>query len=111
MTGFINAQNQVEKVQTWIDQSIVGDMLVETTYSGYRDFGGVQFPSRIVQNQDGFPALDLTVTAVTLNPAVEIAVPDNVRSFQPPAVTVTSTKLGDGVFYLTGGAPQSRRRD
>ena len=44
MTGTINAQGQVEKVQTWIDHPIVGDMLVETTYSGYKDFGGVMFP-------------------------------------------------------------------
>src|SRR5712691_4438232 len=36
MTGILNAQNQVERVQTWMDQPIVGDMLVETTYSGYK---------------------------------------------------------------------------
>ena len=41
MTGIINAQKQVERVQTWIDQPIVGDMLVETVYSDYKDFGGV----------------------------------------------------------------------
>jgi len=41
MIGTINAQGQVEKVQTWIDHPIVGDMPVETTYSGYKDFGGV----------------------------------------------------------------------
>src|SRR5207249_12203397 len=51
MTGIINAQNQVERVQAWIDQPIVGDMLVETVYSDYKDFGGVRFPSRIVQSQ------------------------------------------------------------
>ena len=41
LKGTINAQGQVEKVRTWIDQPIVGDMLVETTYIGYKDFGGV----------------------------------------------------------------------
>ncbi len=69
MTGLINAQSDVERVQTWIDQPIVGDMLVETVYSGYKDFDGVRFPSRIVQSQDGFPTLDLTVASVTTNPA------------------------------------------
>ena len=107
MTGIINAQNDVERVQTWIDQPIVGDMLIETVYNGYRDFGGVRFPSRIVQSQDGFPSLDLTVATVTANPAVDITVPDNVRNAQPAAVTVTSQKLGDGVFYLTGGSHHS----
>jgi len=107
MTGLINATNDVERVQTWIDQPIVGDMLVETVYSGYKDFGGVRFPSRIVQSQDGFPALDLTVATVTANPAVDITVPDNVRAAQPAPVAVTSAKLGDGVFYLTGGSHHS----
>ena len=107
MTGIINPQNQVERVQTWIDQSIVGDMLVETVYSGYTDFGGIMFPSRIVQNQDGLPALDLTIASVTANPPVDITVPDNVRTFQPPPVRVESQKMGDGVYYLTGGTHHS----
>jgi glyoxylase-like metal-dependent hydrolase (beta-lactamase superfamily II) len=108
MTGIINAQNQVERVKTWIDQPIVGDMLVETVYSGYKDFGGVQFPSHIVQSQDGFPSLDLTVSSVTANPAVDITVPDNVRNAPPPPpVTVTANRLADGVFYLTGGTHHS----
>jgi glyoxylase-like metal-dependent hydrolase (beta-lactamase superfamily II) len=107
MTGVINARNEVERVQTWIDQPIVGDMLVETVYSDYRDFSGVRFPAHIVQSQDGFPALDLTVASVTANPAVDITVPDSVRSAQPPPVRVESTKLADGVFYLTGGTHHS----
>jgi glyoxylase-like metal-dependent hydrolase (beta-lactamase superfamily II) len=107
VSGMINAQNQVESVRTWIDQSIVGDMLVETTYTGYKDFGGVQFPSRILQKQDGFPSLDLTVESVTANPAVDISVPDNVRTATVPPVTVNSQKLAEGVFYLTGGTHHS----
>jgi glyoxylase-like metal-dependent hydrolase (beta-lactamase superfamily II) len=107
LTGIISPQGQVEKVQTWIDHPIVGDMLVETTYSGYKDFGGVMFPSRLVQTQDGYPSLDLTISSVTANPAVDIAVPENVRAFTPPAVRVESQKMGDGVFYLTGGTHHS----
>jgi len=107
MTGTINGQGQVEKVQTWIDHPIVGDMLVETTYSGYKDFGGVMFPSRIAQTQDGYPSLDLTISMVNANPAVDISVPDNVRAFTPPAVRVESQKMGDGVLYLTGGTHHS----
>jgi glyoxylase-like metal-dependent hydrolase (beta-lactamase superfamily II) len=107
MTGILNAQNQVERVQTWIDQPIVGDMLVETVYSGYKDFGGVMFPSHIVQSQDGYPSLDLTIASVTANPTVNITVPDNVRGAQPPPVRVDAAKLADGVYYLTGGTHHS----
>lgn len=105
--GTINRQGQVEKVRTWIDQPIVGDMLIETTYSGYKDFGGVTYPSRIVQTQDGFPSLDITVSAVTANPAVTIDVPENVRAFQPPPIRVEAQKLAEGVYYLTGGSHHS----
>jgi glyoxylase-like metal-dependent hydrolase (beta-lactamase superfamily II) len=108
MEGTINADGQVEKVRTWIDQPIVGDMLIETTYSDYKDFGGgVTRPSHLVVTQDGFPSLDLTISAITANPAVDITVPDNVKAFQPPPINVTSQKLGNGVFYLTGGTHHS----
>ena len=108
MEGTINAEGQVEKVRTWIDQPIVGDMLVETTYSDYKDLGGgVIRPSHMVVTQDGFPSLDLTLSAVTVNPTVDITVPDNVKAFQPPPVNVTADKLADGVFYLKGGTHHS----
>ena len=42
--GFINAANQLEWVHTWIDSPVLGDTQVETKFSGYKDFGGVQFP-------------------------------------------------------------------
>jgi glyoxylase-like metal-dependent hydrolase (beta-lactamase superfamily II) len=105
--GTINGQGQVEKVRTWIDQPIVGDMRIETTYTGYKDFGGVLYPSRMVQTQDGYPALDITVSGVTANPAVNIDVPQNVRAFQPPPIRVESQKLAEGVYYLTGGTHHS----
>ena len=59
--GRINAQNEVERVQTFIDNTVLGDTPVEIAYSDYRDFGGVRFPSRIVRTQGGHPLLDLTI--------------------------------------------------
>jgi len=108
VTGIINGRGEVEKVQTWIDQPIVGDMLVETTYSDYKKFSGALFPGHIVQTQDGFPSLDLTVAGVMPNLPVDITVPDQVRNAPPPAAPmVTSEKLADGVYYLTGGTHHS----
>jgi glyoxylase-like metal-dependent hydrolase (beta-lactamase superfamily II) len=108
MTGIINAQHQVARVQTWIDQSIVGAMLVDTEYSDYKDFGGIQFPAHIRQKEDGFPSLDLTVASVTPNVAADITAPESVHSAPPaPPIMVKSQQLADGVFWLTGGTHHS----
>ena len=105
--GTINAQNQVELVKTWIDNPVLGDTLVETAYSDYRDFGGVMFPAHIVRTMGGYPVLDITISEVKANPAVDITVPDAVRNFTPPGVKVDVQKLADGVYYLTGGTHHS----
>src|SRR6185295_6234978 len=105
--GHINAQNQVERVQTAIDNPVLGDTSVEIAYSDYRDFNGVQFPARIVRTQGGYPVLDITVSAVTKDPAVDLPVPDQVRGYAPPPVTVTAEKLAEGVYYIRGGSHHS----
>lgn len=105
--GRINAQNQVESVQTWIDNPVLGDTSVEIAYSDYRDFNGVMFPGRIVRTQGGHPVLDITVSGVTPSAPVAIDVPEQVRSFTPPPVVVTVEKLADGVHYLKGGSHHS----
>jgi glyoxylase-like metal-dependent hydrolase (beta-lactamase superfamily II) len=107
MTGTINTRGEVERVSTLIDHPIVGDMSVETAYNGYRDFGGVMFPSRIDQTQDGYPSLELAIASVTANRAFDAPVPDNVRAAPPAPVQVAVQKLAEGVFYLTGGSHHS----
>jgi glyoxylase-like metal-dependent hydrolase (beta-lactamase superfamily II) len=97
----------VERVQTWIDNPVLGDTPVEVTYSDYRDFGGVQFPARMVRTQGGHPVLDITVSEVRANPGVDVAVPEQVRSFTPPPVRVEVQKLADGVYWMTGGSHHS----
>ena len=94
-------------MQTWIDTPVLGDTLVETTFADYRDFGGVRFPAHITRTQGGHPVLDLTVTAVKANPAVDATVPDNVKNAAAPPVNVTVEKLADGVYYLKGGTHHS----
>jgi glyoxylase-like metal-dependent hydrolase (beta-lactamase superfamily II) len=112
MLAVINKAGQIERVQATLPNDVLGDMLVVTTYSGYKDFGGVQFPSRIVQTQGGHPTLDLTITSVTANPLVDITVPDAVRNAAAPAPpTATSQKVADGLFWIAGGSHHSLAAD
>lgn len=103
----LNAQNLVERVEAVIPHAVLGDVTVEVTYADYKDFAGVKFPTRIRQSAGGFPTLDLTVTDVKPNVAVDIQVPDGVRQATAPYARVATQMVADGVWYLTGGTHHS----
>jgi len=101
VSGYVNAQNQVERVETLIDNPFLGDMPFEATYTDYKDVGGAQFPMHIVQKQGGYPVFDLTVTDVKAN--VPVTIQAAAAAAPPPAPAAESEKLGDGVYLITGG--------
>jgi glyoxylase-like metal-dependent hydrolase (beta-lactamase superfamily II) len=105
--GRINAQNEVERVQTWIDNTVLGDTPIEVTYTGYRDFDGLRFPSRIVRTQGGHPVLELAIEKAAANPSLAADVPEQVRTFTPAAVSVVVEPLAPGVHYVRGGSHHS----
>src|SRR5262245_43246572 len=47
VNGYVNDQGLVERVESWIDNPMFGDMLVEYSYALYKDFNGVKFPTSI----------------------------------------------------------------
>jgi glyoxylase-like metal-dependent hydrolase (beta-lactamase superfamily II) len=117
INGYLNEQNLVERVETWLGENIMGDMHILATYTGWKDFGGVMAPSKIVQTRGGWPFFEVTVTAAKANPA-DVA---TLAAAPPPAggrggpggggpgggapapLTVTTEKLGDGLYRLTTG--------
>jgi glyoxylase-like metal-dependent hydrolase (beta-lactamase superfamily II) len=104
----LNQDNLVERVEYLITNSVVGDVPVVVTYSDYAQFGGIQFPRHIVEKQDGFDTLDITVTDVQPNAAVSLPVPANVASAPPPAAPMaTIDKVGDGLWSLNGAGTRS----
>jgi len=107
VAGYINDQNLVEKVRTWIDNDVLGDMLAENWYSVYKDFGGVKYPMLIVEKQGGFPVLILSVSDVKLNAAVNIQPPQTESGAGAQAISVQTEKVADGVYYLRGGTHHS----
>jgi glyoxylase-like metal-dependent hydrolase (beta-lactamase superfamily II) len=89
VTGYINGQNLVTKVETRVEHAVVGDLLVEFDYSNYRDMNGVQVPGRIVQKQAGLETFNADITAAMANPAnlteLLTAPPPPGRAGGPPA--------------------------
>jgi glyoxylase-like metal-dependent hydrolase (beta-lactamase superfamily II) len=104
VNGYINDQHLVERVETRIDNAMMGDTPYEVVYSDYKDYNGVKFPSRIVQTQGGWPTLDLTVNDVKPNAAVTIqppAGPGGPANAAAPGAVPTE-KIADGVYLIRG---------
>lgn len=101
VNGYINDQNMVEKVETWIDNPVTGDTPLKADYSAWKDFGGLKFPTRMVRTQGDWPILDLTVTDVKPNVAANLTRPPPGGGGRPPATV--SRPLGDGVYLILGG--------
>jgi len=113
INGYLNDKNLVERVETWLGENIMGDMHIVATYTGWKDMGGVMAPSKVVQTRGGWPFFEVDVTAAKANPAdlASLAPPPAARpggpggppGGGPPALNVTSEKLGDGLYRLTTG--------
>ena len=64
--GLINARDEVDRVQTWVDDQGPGDALVETLFRDYEKTpSGVSFPTHITQSHGGYPSLDVWLSAVS----------------------------------------------
>ncbi len=120
VTGYIDNQNRVTKVETRVENAVVGDLLTEFEYANYQDRGGVQVPGTITMKQAGLTSFTATVTAASANPAnlTELLTPPPApargggpggpggpaggRAGGPPPAPVAE-KLAEGVFKIGGG--------
>src|SRR5713101_4929019 len=124
INGYVNERNLLDRVETWLGDNIMGDMHIVATYTGWKDFGGAMAPSKIVQTRGGWPFFEVDVTAAKANPAdIATLIPPPAPAAgrggpgaapaagagrggpggAAPALTVTSEKLGDGLYRLTTG--------
>jgi glyoxylase-like metal-dependent hydrolase (beta-lactamase superfamily II) len=121
VTGYINNQNLVTRVETKVEHAVYGDLPVEFDYSNYMSMGGVQVPMRIVQKQGGMDTFNANITSATANPpnAAELltppppaargggpGAPGAPAAAPPPAAAAAgppmAEKLGEGVFWIHG---------
>ena len=120
LNGYIDEQNMVDRVETWVEHPVVGDLHVETTYSGYQDFGGLKVPTKIVQKRAELQAFEATIAKAAANPAnlTELMTPPAPAAGAPAAAgagrggapggpaappAVQSEKMAEGVYRITGG--------
>lgn len=113
VNGYINDDDLVVRVETWLGENIMGDMHIVATYSDWRDFGGFMAPTHIAQTRGGWPFFEVDVTSARANPS-------DLASIAPApesqgggfggggggggAIEVMAEQLGDGLYRLTTGA-------
>ena len=127
VTGYVNAQNLVTKVETKVEHAVYGDLAVEFDYTNYTNMGGVQVPAHIAQKQAGMETFNADISAATANPsnladlltpappanrgggpggpggpgAPPAGPPGGPAAAAAPGPAMTE-KLGDGVFWIKG---------
>jgi glyoxylase-like metal-dependent hydrolase (beta-lactamase superfamily II) len=107
VTGTINSQNQVERVETRVANPVLGDMLVQYNYLNYRDFNGIPFPSQILVNQGGYETLEVLVADLAVNPGDRLVAPQQVRDAKIESPHVVVQPVAEGLWFLTGGSHNS----
>lgn len=106
LTGWIDEDNNVTKIQTWFPSPVVGDQFVETRYGQYKNFNGFRFGTEVHQSVGvpPDPSYDFEATTVEVNVAnAVVEIPAAVRAAGDPSVAVTTRALSPGV-WLIGGA-------
>lgn len=110
INGYVNDENLVERVETWLGENIMGDMHIVATYSDWRDYGAFTVPTHIVQTRGGWPYFEVEVTGAQANPRDLAALapapanrPGGFGGGGQQAMNVTAEKLGDGLYRLTTG--------
>ncbi len=119
VVGYINPQTSlIDRVDTWVENPIFGDLQVENYYSNWRNGAdGFRFPSTIEQRRAGWTTFDAQILGAIANPTDLQALmtppppapggraggPPAGGGGQPPAVTASSEKLADGVYRISGG--------
>jgi glyoxylase-like metal-dependent hydrolase (beta-lactamase superfamily II) len=114
VNGYINDQGYVERVETRIDNNVVGDMVWDAVYTNWKDFNGVKFPTHILQHQGDKAFFELNVTDVKPNAPVDLTQPQGRGRGGPgggagrgpgrgDAPASISEDLGGGFWLITGG--------
>jgi len=103
--GYISPAGLVDKVETWIDHPLMGDLQVMFTYSGYADAAGLKVPTKVSQKNIGMEVFVASYTFAAANPEDidRLLVPTMPPRRAAAPAAVVPQKLMDGVFLLTGG--------
>jgi glyoxylase-like metal-dependent hydrolase (beta-lactamase superfamily II) len=105
LTGYIDADNLVARVETWVEHPLMGDLHQEFFYTGYQSFAGLMAPAKVSQKQIGMETFVAAIAHAQANPESLAKLMDGPPPPPPPPPLppAASEKLADGVYRITGG--------
>ena len=100
------------RVTTIADNTNLGDVAINTTFTDYQAAGGLQLPTRLTTKTDDFTTAEVRVTTQAVDAdAGDLAAPEAAASAPavaaPPPPTVASEQLAKGVWWRAGGSHHS----
>jgi hypothetical protein len=94
------------RVTSMADNANMGDVAIDTEFSGYEDVGGVKLPRKYTTKMDKYLQFELAVSKNTVDGgAADLAAPASAASAPvpaPPAIVVTAVPAGKGIWWLAG---------
>lgn len=120
LVGYINDQHLVERVETWLENPVFGDMIVQANYTQYRrNHEGLMYPGMETESRGGQTLFPIQIFGAIGNPPqlAEYLAPRQVPGSTaaapaaapaapatPPAPPAAKAEeLADGVYRITGG--------
>ncbi len=114
VNAYIDDTDLIERIETWVDDPLMGDFHVVQTFADYRRIDGLRVPSRIEQLRGGGAVFGVTIESASRNPPdagerVAMATTAGIRT--PEAGTVRSEaprgpaeieRIDDRVYLVTG---------
>jgi glyoxylase-like metal-dependent hydrolase (beta-lactamase superfamily II) len=109
VNGYVNDENLIERVETWVEHPFMGDFRVVQVYDDYQELNGLMVPTTIEQQRGGGGIFGVDVTGAEANPANLTALltpPEGGPGGfggggTPPPLEVV--EAGEGVHLITGG--------
>jgi len=101
ITAELTADGRIRRLTSRIADDVLGDVTVETRFSGRLPAGGRTVPARIVQRTGDFPVLDLRITTASVG--VEVAVAKDLTPPLPDWIALSrfeSEALDEGTFLI-----------
>jgi glyoxylase-like metal-dependent hydrolase (beta-lactamase superfamily II) len=100
------------RVTSKVNNTNLGDVMVETSFADYQEANGLQLPTRLLTKTDNITTSDIHVTRQVVDAeAGDLTAPAAAASAAPitgtePA-TVTAEQIGKGIWYLAGQSHHS----